>query len=603
MTEKPDVTVAIDLGTTFTGVGLLFSNGTIHIFNNWPGNNNTGETKVPSRLVYNHDHTVSSWGFFSAVYDDPLPPGKREHRLFKMFLDQDTCDEARKAGLTTIATTAEASKCATDYLREIYRHIKRTYEEMTGTANWASSSVSFLFSVPTTWRGLDVSNTFKATIRSAGFGTEGPRHLAQIDLTEAEAAAVDTLKSGVVNFRAGDVFLTIDAGGGTTDFSLVQVTKVDNGIPQMSQIAEVSGIGIGSTLIDSAFGDLVEQRLAENPDVPFNIVDGLAEKMMKSDRFKAIKHLFGDPAAIAQVHRIEMPRVSSDFRHGGLRAEGGCMIFDNNEIQRLFDPHVERIMTKIREQLDWMVQNGRSEQVTHMVLSGGLGSSKYVQRRIREYFSQFTHPNARQVTVIANRNPQTTVVRGLLEDHKQKMETGNMPVLATYIARASYGVVVREPYSPDRHIGEQLEQDQFDPNQTWAVNQIEWIIRKGDKIDPIAPLTKQFIRRLSPGQTAASFNTQVVTSRNEIKFLPQSLLKAGSKRLCRVESNLTGLKPDELVLMKKRGGCFRQGYKYYKCVFDVRVIVAPADLRFELWFNGVKFSRGHEPIKVEWNSI
>lgn len=113
-----------------------------------------------------------------------------------------------------------------------------------------------------------------------------------------------------------------------------------------------------------------------------------------------------------------------------------------------------------------------------MVLSGGLGSSKYVQRRIREYFSQFTHPNARQVTVIANRNPQTTVVRGLLEDHKQKMETGNMPVLATYIARASYGVVVREPYSPDRHIGEQLEQDQFDPNQTWAVNQIEWIIRK-----------------------------------------------------------------------------------------------------------------------------
>jgi hypothetical protein len=132
------------------------------------------------------------------------------------------------------------------------------------------------------------------------------------------------------------------------------------------------------------------------------------------------------------------------------------------------------------------------------------------------------------------------------------METGNMPVLATYIARASYGVVVREPYSPDRHIGEQLEQDQFDPSQTWAVNQIEWIIRKvwvsnenlitlcvhllthlqGDKIDPIAPLTKQFIRRLSPGQTAASFNTQVVTSRNEIKFLPQSLLKGMLSKSC-----------------------------------------------------------------------
>ncbi|KAF4446805.1 hypothetical protein F53441_9586 [Fusarium austroafricanum] len=483
-----------------------------------------------------------------------------------MFLDQDTCDEARKAGLTTIATTAEASKCASDYLREIYKHIKGTYEEMTGR-NWASSSVSFLFSVPTTWRGLDVSNAFKATVRSAGFGTEGPRHEAQIDLTEAEAAAVDTLKSGVVNFSAGDVFLTIDAGGGTTDFSLVQVTKVDNGIPQMSQIAEVSGIGIGSTLIDSAFGNLIQQRLAESPDVPSNIADGLAEKMMKSERFKAIKHLFGDPAAIAQVHRIVMPGVSSDFTHDRLRAEGGCMIFDNNDIQRLFDPHVEHIMSKIREQLDWMIQNRRSEQVTHMVLSGGLGSSK-----------------------------------GLLEDHKQKMETGNMPVLATYIARASYGIVVREPYSPDRHIGEQLETDQFDKNQTWAVKQIEWIIRKGDNIDPNAPMTKQFIRRLGPGETSASFITQVVTSRNETKVLPQSLLKAGVKQLCRVDSNLTGLKPDELVLVKKRGSwCFSPGYKYYKCIFDVRVIVAPADLRFELWFRGEKFSRGHEPIKVEWN--
>lgn len=305
----------------------MLSNGTIHTFNSWPGNNNTGETKVPSRLIYNHDNTVSSWGFFCSVYDEPLPPGKREHRLFKMFLDQDTCEEARKAGLATVATTAEAVRCATDYLREIYRHTKSTYEEMTGTS-WANSSVTFLFSVPTTWRGMDVSNTFKATIRSAGFGTEGPRHLAQIDLTEAEAAAVDTLKSGVVNFCAGDIFLTIDAGGGTTDFSLVRVTKVDNGIPQMSQIAEVSGIGIGSTLIDTAFGNLVDQRLAENPDVPFNIADGLAEKMMRSAKFRAVKHLFGDPSSIAQCHKIEMPGVSSDFRHDRLRAEGGCMIFD-----------------------------------------------------------------------------------------------------------------------------------------------------------------------------------------------------------------------------------------------------------------------------------
>ncbi|KAF5239903.1 hypothetical protein FAUST_4672 [Fusarium austroamericanum] len=583
MAEKPDVTVAIDLGTTFTGVAFLFSNGTIHIFNNWPGNNSTGETKVPSRLVYNHDGTVSSWGFYSSVYDDPLPPSKKEHRLFKMFLDKETCEETRRAGLSTIATTAEASKCATDFLQQIYRHIKTTYEEMTG-ANWTTSAVTFLFSVPTTWRGLDVSNTFKAAIRAAGYGTEGPRHSAQIDLTEAEAAAVDTLKSGVVNFSTGDVFLTIDAGGGTTDFSLVQVTSIENGRTQMSQIAEVAGIGIGSTLIDSAFADLVQERLAKSPDVPFSIANGLAENMMKSERFKAVKHLFGDPAAIANSHKIPMPGVSNNFKHAQLGADGGCMTFNNHDIQRLFDPHVNSILVKVREQLDWMVQNNRSEQV-HYPEGWGV-------RNMSNDGSE----------IILFNSVTPTVKTGLLEDQKQRRETGNKPVLATYIARMSYGIVIREPYNPMRHVGEQLETDEFDSAQRWAVNQIEWFIRKGDNIDPTMPIMKPFNKRLSPGLTTTSVTVQVVSSRNESSVLPQSLLKAGVKRICQVECTLTGLSQHELVLVQKRGSCcFSSGYQFYKCAFEIHLIVAPADLRFELWFNGNKFSRDHDPIKVEWN--
>ncbi len=51
----------------------------------------------------------------------------------------------------------------------------------------------------------------------------------------------------------------------------------------------------------------------------------------------------------------------------------------------------------------------------------------------------------------------------------------------------------------------------------------------------------------------------------------------------------------------KRGKCFTRGHIYYICKFDVRVIVAPADLRFELWFAGNKFSRNHEPVAVAWD--
>ncbi|KAF4995983.1 hypothetical protein FDECE_12609 [Fusarium decemcellulare] len=602
MAQIEDVTVAIDLGTTFTGVAMLPRSGTIDVMNTWPGNNQQNEQKVPTRLIYNHDNSIHSWGFLCNMFDAVLTHGQTDRRLFKMFLDQATQEELREGGLSYgLLNTHEATRCTTDYLREIYRHVKSVYEESTGTQNWANSTVVFLFSVPTTWKGMGIINTFKDIIRNAGFGTEGPKHSAQIDLTEAEAAAVDALKSGLIEFKTGDIFLSVDAGGGTTDLSLVRVTSVDNAIPQLSQIAEVSGIGTGSTLIDSAFERLINDRLAAHPGV-LDHFPRLATETMMSDRFKTLKHNFGQSVMASPVYRIPVPALAGNFSHGGLRIEEGRMLFDHDEIQALFDPHVERIIDKIKEQLDWLTENRYSDQVTRMILSGGLGSSVYVQRRIREHFTRFSHPNALHVVVIPSRFPQITVVRGLLFDHKQKRETGNKPVLATYIARASYGVVIRELYTPERHFNEQIEQDEHDPSQRWAVNQIQWVIRKGDSVDPNEPVVKQFVIRLNPGQTTRSWNSQIVISRNEPDVLPRSLRQAGVKRLCLVKSNLTGVQQHELVLKKKRGTCFSNGYRYYNCVFDVRVIVAPADLRFELWFGGQKFSRNHDPIKVEWNS-
>lgn len=76
---------------------------------------------------------------------------------------------------------------------------------------------------------------------------------------------------------------------------------------------------------------------------------------------------------------------------------------------------------------------------------------------------------------------------------------------------------------------------------------------------------------------------------------------AGVTRLCYVRSNLEGVQQHQLVLKQKRGTCFTKGYKFYVCEFEVRVIVAPADLRFELWFGGHRFSGNHEPIGVQWD--
>ncbi|CAI4219291.1 unnamed protein product [Parascedosporium putredinis] len=175
------------------------------------------------------------------------------------------------------------------------------------------------------------------------------------------------------------------------------------------------------------------------------------------------------------------------------------------------------------------------------------------------------------------------------------------PTLATTIARASYGVVVREVYKPEVHYNEDRETDAFDSRTVWAMHQIQWLIRKGDTIDPNEPLTKTFEIRLSAGDTTRSWNSTIVMSPNEPEFLPRSRKHPGVVTLCDIKSNLTGVEEAKFILKKKRRLCLRPGYKFYVCQFDVKVIVAPADLRFELWFDGEKFAGNHEPIAISWD--
>jgi hypothetical protein len=69
-------------------------------------------------------------------------------------------------------------------------------------------------------------------------------------------------------------------------------------------------------------------------------------------------------------------------------------------------------------------------------------------------------------------------------------------------------------------------------------------------------------------------------------------------KLCSVQSDLKEVNEREFDLKNKR--CW-QGKKFYNAVFTVRVIIAPADLKFELWFKGTKYNRSHEAVSIEWD--
>lgn len=46
---------------------------------------------------------------------------------------------------------------------------------------------------------------------------------------------------------------------------------------------------------------------------------------------------------------------------------------------------------------------------------------------------------------------------------------------------------------------------------------------------------------------------------------------------------------------------FSRSARWYNCTYEVRALVGAADLTFELWFNGQRFSKNHAPIRVTWD--
>lgn len=223
-------------------------------------------------------------------------------------------------------SVAQAQQFVTDYLRQVYLHVKSTIEHQTGIGpftGWKDLAVEFIFSVPTTWRNFEVVNTFKASIKKAGFGTEGPRHKSTVELTESEAAAVATIKSTAINFEKDDIFLTVDAGGGTTDFALMQVIEAREPFPTLKQLTQVDGVGIGSTLIDRAFSDLVEKRISPFADLVEQLPPDCIENLVRSDKFRTTKHKFGEKVYTAPVYKLPMEGMDFKFSYKEAGIESG----------------------------------------------------------------------------------------------------------------------------------------------------------------------------------------------------------------------------------------------------------------------------------------
>jgi len=112
----------------------------------------------------------------------------------------------------------------------------------------------------------------------------------------------------------------------------------------------------------------------------------------------------------------------------------------------------------------------------HLVLSGGLGNSAYIQKRLRARyaFGASSFSNASNLQVRVAPDPQLVVCKGIVADRLQKINRGQS-IIGWRCCRASYGTMCKVAYDQTnpQHFGKATHRDPVD-GKVYVPDVVDW---------------------------------------------------------------------------------------------------------------------------------
>lgn len=169
-------------------------------------------------------------------------------------------------------------------------------------------------------------------------------------------------------------------------------------------------------------------------------------------------------------------------------------------MEGLFTKQIKKLIALIDKQLNTMQQKYPNEEVVsalfmngnfnlsdlfkaHLILSGGLGHSPFVQKYLKSHFDHGgSHSNARNIKTGIALDPQLAVCKGLVADRLCKLKAGTS-ILKWRRCRASYGTLCRERYDKKIHVGRTVVADEI-TGKPYVTQSVSWFIKKVDSLTP-----------------------------------------------------------------------------------------------------------------------
>lgn len=541
------------------------------------------EDKIKTQVAYDANDKLISFGFQCHWDGQTATVIERE---FKLYLDPTFADNYGGRPYHD-----NAVRWYTDYMTLLWRYLDAYFRE--NIPSWDDRNVEILFSIPTTWKSPQLTAQLKTWLHNAGISTSHKRRI-DISQTEAESAAVYAAKN---SYHVSDTIMVADAGGATTDINVLEITERTQDRTRLKALDKAEGINVGSVLIDAKVKLLIKKRLRER-GVPCDNdeLHWAAEDMMASNNFEQVKRAFNGTQMLDTYMNIPDELLPP---HRGGRPNPKVVI-TAQELQQIFDDQLAYMCNTMDQKLNALT-NQNPDPVQYLILSGGLGSSKYIQSRLRSYYAT-RYPN---MAILCAPEPQLAVAKGLVMDRVQALRTGS-GVYTGKFCRVSYGVLCRVPYDKVAHRGERVVHDALDKIQ-WAEDQIDWLIKEGETVNEEG-FRKAFELKITKEETDREFEAQFVMSRDKANTLPRSLRFGDVERVCTVkgrfheedfDTQASSLK--SAFKLKKNLLSLSRSRDHYIAEIYLRVTVGSTDLSFELESkDGRKYNVNEARIEVKW---
>src|SRR3990167_3032329 len=496
--------IAIDFGTTRTGYAILRAGSSnVEVRTNWEGNVEQHYKNLTIILYDTNTLTPLSWGFEAVdMYKRKIRAKETNMRLIndiKLNLNKLQDPNEKLPKIQIGSNSVSTIKVIADFLTLVVATIRKQNPEINIEAT------KWCLTVPAIWNDA-MREAMKQAAEEAGLVKQtGRNEEEQFTLAlEPEAAAVCCLKSREIRLKNNDLFVIVDAGGGTVDITSYQVVN-----DKLRQKYKASGEACGGTMVDRAWWKYVD-RIFESK---LGISDFTASRLQPHFAFldfqsnwEAAKIFFvpGDSAEVSisipnQINNSILAKIDFIDELGSFySADSSEFIISSSDMESLFTESVEETLDYTREAIEETLCASNAPSIDYLMLVGGYSRSIVLTKAIQK-----ANFNVKQI--LMPHNGGEAIAFGAA--HYGASPT----IIQTRRLLATYGLAVSRLYNPNLHAN--MKVDLITQGEQKYFIGFEKFFSVNEEVEPGTTISKSY--RLLP-------------THYEVGYVPITILKTNN---------------------------------------------------------------------------